>query len=209
MTGPDYTGTLYGVQRSASQARPQPDVEVPEHGVAATGEPGWASESVPATVAPVDLGTFAPLSRPLGEPDQALPQAAVVEESAASTSDVVLSRTVAASGMISRPSSRTSAGAAPSARATSLATGLGATAVSEATTRVAAPVPEGPRNGTVYGGNPPQRGGGRGPSGRLARLHIGWHSASLAALSMMGVPPATTAPAASRPVGPTGHLRAG
>lgn len=75
----------------------------------------------------------------------------------------------------------------PAATAAALATST-ATPQGEAVA-VAVAAPEAPRHGTVYGRGPfdDEDGGGTQLTGRLPRLRIGWHTASLSALSVLGV----------------------
>lgn len=82
------------------------------------------------------------------------------------------------------PVSRAAQRAAAATSATALATG--ATASRAATAATAVSAPDTPHHGTVYGGRRPVD---SGPvfSGALPRLRIGWHSASLSALEMIGV----------------------
>jgi hypothetical protein len=61
------------------------------------------------------------------------------------------------------------------------------TAPVSGTVAVAAPTPEGPRRGTVYGGRPFDGEDPPGLGGRLPRLRIGSHVASLGALAGLGV----------------------
>ncbi|WP_345631607.1 hypothetical protein [Rugosimonospora acidiphila] len=85
------------------------------------------------------------------------------------------------------PASRAAQRAVATAGATALATGgatvLGAPQPAAAAT---APAPDGPHHGTVYGG---RRTDDDRPvlAGRMPRLRIGWHSATLRALEMIGV----------------------
>jgi hypothetical protein len=59
--------------------------------------------------------------------------------------------------------------------------------VAAAAATAAPPAPGGPRDGTIYGsGNGDERRGGA-PAGRQPGLRIGWHTASLPALALMGV----------------------
>jgi hypothetical protein len=83
------------------------------------------------------------------------------------------------------PVSRAAQRAVATTTATALATGTTA-ARGAAASSVATSVPDTPHHGTVYGGRRPVDGA---PvfSGALPRLHIGWHSASLSALELIGV----------------------
>jgi hypothetical protein len=103
---------------------------------------------------------------------------------------------VAEGAGLMNPVTRAAQQAASTQAATALATGTAATiaapsaaatiAAPSAATSVAVPAPAAARPGTVYGGPRPAEGGPDLP-GRLARLRIGWHSASLRALELMGV----------------------
>ncbi len=112
---------------------------------------------------------------------------------AAPEPDLWSSRATTTRGMIGRPASRAAveaaavATAAATARAVAAPAGLATTAIPDVTTRAVEVVPDPPRNGTVYGRAQADR-SGKVLSGRMARLHIGWHSASAGAISMIGVP---------------------
>jgi hypothetical protein len=111
---------------------------------------------------------------------------------AAPEPDVWSARATTTRGMIGRPASRAAieAAGAETASATSVAAatsvGLATSAIPDVTTRAVEVVPDPPRSGTVYGRAQADR-SGKVLSGRMARLHIGWHSASIGAISLIGV----------------------
>ena len=100
-------------------------------------------------------------------------------------SDSSAALAVTTRGTIGRPARQATASAAV-ASAQAATTGLTATAIPDVTTRAAEIVPDPPRNGTVYGRAHAER-TGKVLSGRMARLHIGWHTASIGAMSLVGV----------------------
>ncbi len=105
------------------------------------------------------------------------------EPAIGSPADLWSTRASTSRGMIGRPASR----AAATAAATTQVAALSAGAIPDSATRSVEIVPDPPRTGTVYGRRPGDRGAGTVLSARLPRLRIGWHSASPAALAMIGV----------------------
>jgi ESX secretion system protein EccE len=130
---------------------------------------------------PVDA-TPQPAAEPAGQGVPAPAQAPV--PAIESAPDVWSARATTTRGMIGRPASRAAVEAAGSAQATEA--GLATTAIPDVTTRAAEIVPDPPRIGTVYG-RPHADRTGKVLSGRMARLHIGWHTASIGAVGMVGV----------------------
>ena len=73
------------------------------------------------------------------------------------------------------------------ATSAALTTSRATAASTDVTSQLVAVPTDAPRPGTVYGTRKPDEDVGQTLSGRLARLHIGWHTASPRALSMIGV----------------------
>jgi len=131
---------------------------------------------------PVEAAPQPAAEQPVPAPAQA--PAPAIE----SAPDVWSARATTTRGMIGRPASRAAVEAASSGQAAAQATGTGlaTTAIPDVTTRAAEVVPDPPRDGTVYG-RPHADRTGKVLSGRMARLHIGWHTASIDAVSLVGV----------------------
>ncbi|HEY1485225.1 MAG TPA: hypothetical protein VGF84_03910 [Micromonosporaceae bacterium] len=122
------------------------------------------------------------------QPTEAIGEPAPVDTAAPATdpaaTDVWSSRATTTRGMIGRPASRAALDAVASTQVVDVATT--AAAGTDIAARAADVVPDPPRNGTVYGRAKADR-SAKVLSGRMARLHIGWHSASISAISMIGV----------------------
>jgi hypothetical protein len=165
MTRPDHDGTLYRAQPHESRLPGQPIA--------------------------IDAATLEPdIAEPPARPDAlAAPTASPPARTGPHTdtgAEAWSSRATTTRGMIGRPASRAAVESAAAGQVSGLATGLATTALPDVATRPVELVPDPPRNGTVYGQRQPDR-AGKVLSGRMARLHIGWHSASVGALSIIGV----------------------
>jgi hypothetical protein len=175
MTRPGHDGTGY---------RAQPESHVPRQGPDGAAEPVPAQPRVtvtgPGQAAVLPAVPAAPVTAS-GTPSTTLPPAA--------EPDLWSTRATTTRGMIGRPTSR-AALAAAGAAATD-AVGIATSTIPDVATRAAEVVPDPPRPGTLYG-RPQADRSGKVLSGRMARLHIGWHTASVDAVSMIRVPSAGT-----------------
>jgi hypothetical protein len=105
---------------------------------------------------------------------------------AAAAPDFTSARAVTTRGMIGRPASQAALDAIAAAQAASIAAASAAEAVPTVTARSAEIMPDPPRSGTVYGRAKEDR-SAKVLRGRMARLHIGWHTASIGAVTLIGV----------------------
>jgi hypothetical protein len=218
MTQPGRDGTVYRSQSDGREPRegadtpagstppPPPRVTVvaPGGGAAAPAAPGSGRPSIggpnggPSTGGPgaATTGASAIPIQPLpGQPATAAPPATAPSAAAAAPRtaepDFWSTRATTTRGMIGRPVSRAALDAAAASTAGADATGLATTAIPDVTARAAEVVPDPPRNGTVYG-RPQLDRSGKVLSGRMAHLHIGWHSASVSAVGLIGASGAGT-----------------
>ncbi|HEY2793898.1 MAG TPA: hypothetical protein VGJ28_16150 [Micromonosporaceae bacterium] len=117
--------------------------------------------------------------------------APAVPASEAVPQDFTSARAVTTRGMIGRPASQAALDAIAAAQAASIAAARVAEALPDVTARPAEIVPDPPRSGTVYGRAKEDR-SAKVLAGRMARLHIGWHTATIDAVTLIGVSSAGT-----------------
>ncbi|GIH21324.1 hypothetical protein [Rugosimonospora africana] len=168
----------------AQQPAAQPPMGQAPMGQAAVAQPPMAAPPVAQPVAPPPV---------LGGPALAQQPPAIATSTGVATAGVPATPAGVAApsaGLANEPAglvnpvSRAAQRAAATTTSTALATGA---AASRSAATAAASTPDIPHHGTVYGGRRPADGGEPVFSGTQPRLHIGWHSASLSALEMIGV----------------------
>jgi len=172
MTQPGHDGTVY---------RAQAEGQIPAQATDDRGEPPPARPRV-TIIGPGQAATA---------PSVPAPATPSTDAPAAAEPDLWSTRATTSRGMIGRPASRAALDTAAAGATAAAPVGLATGTIPDVATRATEVVPDPPRSGTVYG-RPQADRTGKVLSGRMARLHIGWHSASMGAVSMVHVPGAGT-----------------